>query len=156
MNGLDPPSHRSNGLPLRVTGNDTSRWQHLLPLQQVQDDALHWITEHRDHTIVAHSLLALPTITTRFSNLACLLTRHFRSMAESNPARALRATLFGNVQRLRDRILPKCYFHDDFKLWKADQRRLEQGLLSPLPGGLTPESLNYPLKLWLRNKFFAD
>ena len=148
MNGLDPP--------LRVSANMTTRLRHLLPLQQVQDDALHWITEHRDHTIVAHSLLAIPTVTTRFSNLACLLTRHFRSMADSNPARALRAILFGNVQRLGDRILPKCYSHPDFRCWQAAQRRLELGLLLPLPGGLTPESTSYPLKLFLRNKFFAD
>jgi hypothetical protein len=152
MNGLDPPARHA----LRVPASLTSRLRHLLPLQQVQDSALHWILEHRDHTVVGHSLLALPTISVRFSNLACLLTRHFRSMAEKNPARVLRSTLFGNVDRILDRILPKCNSHPDYWLWKADQRRLEAGQLVPLPGGLTVDSLTYPLKLWLRNKFFAD
>ena len=82
MNGLDPPSRPI----LRVSAACTSRLRYLLPLQQVQDVALHWILEHRDHTIVAHSLLAVPTISVRFSNLACLLTRHFRSMDDKNPA----------------------------------------------------------------------
>ncbi len=152
MNGLDPPIRPI----LRVPAATTSRLRYLLPLQQVQDEALHWILEHRDHTIVAHSLLAIPTISVRFSNLACLLTRHFRFMDDKNPARALRTTLFGNVNRIQDRILPWCYSHPDYGPWLAQQRLLEAGMLSPLPAGLTPESTRYPLKLWLRNKFFAD
>ncbi|KAF9303322.1 hypothetical protein BG003_002079, partial [Podila horticola] len=43
VNGLDPP--------LRVSAAITTRLRYLVPLQQVQDDALDWITEHRDHTI---------------------------------------------------------------------------------------------------------
>jgi hypothetical protein len=152
MNGLDPPARSL----LRVPTSNTSRLRHLLPLQQVQDSALHWILEHRDHTVVAHSMLALPTISVRFSNLACLLTRHFRGMDDKNPARTLRTILFGNVGRVHDRILPQCYNHPDYRPWQSDKRRLQDGLLLPLPGGLTPESTSYPLKLWLRNKFFAD
>lgn len=152
MNGLDPPARRL----LRVSASRSDRLSHLLPLQQVQDAALHWILDHRDNTVVAHSFLAIPTIVARFSNLACLLTRHFRSMDDKNPARLLRTTLFGQTDRLSDRILPWCNQHQDYRLWIADRQLFRDGQLVPLPGGLTPESTSYPLKLWLRNKFYAD
>lgn len=152
MNGLDPPARHQ----LRIPASATSRLRFLLPLQEVQDSALHWILEHRDSSVVAHSMLAVPTIMVRFSNLACLLTRHFRSMDDNNPARRLRAVLFGNVGRVRDRILPHCYSHPDYRPWRADKARIEAGTLQPLPAGLTPLSTGYPLKLWLRNKFYAD
>lgn len=139
----------------KIAVNDSSNFRYLLPAQALQTEAVEWITEQRNTVVASHSLLALPFLMTRFSNLACLLTRHFRSMHQDNPARSMRfLSYFG--PRKADRLLPFVSYHPDWAPWHADNTRLERHLLLPLPAGLTVESTSYPLRLWLRNKFHDD
>ena len=146
---------RNRSMPFpRINSAETSRYRLLLPLQQLQESALEWITEHSQY-LAAHSLVAIPVVTTRFSNLACLLTRHFNRMHHANPAVIMRfRPYFG--PRAQDRLLPYVRFHPDLRPWRAADNALQAGNLRPIPAGLTPESTSYPLSLWLRNKFFKD
>lgn len=152
MNSLDPP--RLMPFP-QVTSGDHSRFRLLLPLQKIQQTAITWITEHRGPYLAAHSMLALPVVTTRFSNLACMLTRHFQYMDETNPAVFLSRRLYSGP-RTADRILPHCRRHPDIQRWRRADRQLAAGTLVPLPAGIAPGSQSYPLRLWLRNQFFDD
>lgn len=139
----------------KIAVNDLSNFRFLLPAQALQTEAVEWITERRNAVVASHSLLALPLLMTRFSNLACLLTRHFRSMHQDNPARYMRSLIYFGPRKA-DRLLPFVSFHPDWAPWHADNKRLERGQLLPLPAGLTVESTSYPLRLWLRNKFLND
>ena len=138
----------------RIAANETSRFRLLLPLQRLQESALVWILEH-NRSVLSHYLLAIPVITTRFSNLACLLTRHFSKMNARNPLVVLQHRLF-HGHRTDDRVSPYCKKHQDMTRWRSVNRRCEAGTLHPIPPGLTADSRYYPLRLWLRNKFLDD
>lgn len=113
-----------------------------------------WILEH-NRSVMSHYLLAMPVITTRFSNLACLLTRHFSKMHAKNPLVVLQHRLF-HGPRTEDRVSPYCRKHFNMTQWRSVNKRCEAGTLQPPPPGLTTESRYYPLRLWLRNKFLDD
>lgn len=138
----------------RIAAIETSRFRLLIPLQTLQESALVWILEH-NRSVLSHYLLAMPVITTRFSNLACLLTRHFSKMNARNPLVVLQHRLFHGL-RTGDRVSPYCRKHHDMTQWRSVNRRCEAGTLRPIPPGLTADSRYYPLRLWLRNKFLDD